>query len=84
MTLIIDPPSGWKYGFPKPIPEDRRYDSVTWLVEQGYPQELIDELGGLNNDAARRELLCEIIKDSKTSVIPEFDTALEKEIVIHI
>ena len=42
---IIDPPSGWQYGFPKPIPEDRRYDSLTWLVEQGYPQSLIDELG---------------------------------------
>ena len=45
MALIIDPPSGWKYGFPKPIPEDRRYDSLTWLVEEGYPQELIVELG---------------------------------------
>ena len=45
MALIIDPPSGWQYGFPKPIPEDRRYDSLTWLVEQGYPQHLIDELG---------------------------------------
>jgi len=45
MATIIDPPSGWQYGFPKPIPEDRRYDSLTWLVEQGYPQELIDELG---------------------------------------
>ena len=44
-VLIIDPPSGWKYGFPKPIPEDRRKDSLVWLVEQGYPQELIDELG---------------------------------------
>jgi hypothetical protein len=45
MATIIDPPSGWKYGFPKPIPEDRRYDSLTWLVENGYPQHLIDELG---------------------------------------
>jgi hypothetical protein len=45
MATIIDPPSGWKYGFPKPIPEDRRYDSLTWLVEQGYPQHLIDDLG---------------------------------------
>ena len=45
MALIIDPPSGWQYGFPKPIPEDRRYDSLTWLVENGYPQHLIDELG---------------------------------------
>ena len=45
MATIIDPPSGWLYGFPKPIPEDRRYDSLTWLVEQGYPQHLIDDLG---------------------------------------
>lgn len=41
---MIDPPSGWKYGFPKPIPEDVK-DVKEWLVEQGYPQELIDELG---------------------------------------
>jgi hypothetical protein len=45
MALIIDPPSGWKYGFPKPIPEERRKDNVVWLVEQGYPQHLIDDLG---------------------------------------
>jgi hypothetical protein len=42
---IIDPPSGWQYGFPKPIPEDRKKDATVWLVEQGYPQELIDEYG---------------------------------------
>jgi hypothetical protein len=45
MATIIDPPSGWKYGFPKPIPEDRRKDSLVWLVEQGYPQSEIDALG---------------------------------------
>ena len=42
--IMIDPPSGWKYGFPKPIPEERKKDSLVWLVEQGYPQKLIDEL----------------------------------------
>ena len=41
---IIDPPSGWKYGFPKPIPEDRKNDVLVWLVEQGYPQSEIDGL----------------------------------------
>ena len=41
---IIDPPSGWKYGFPKPIPDDIK-DARPWLVENGYPQKLIDELG---------------------------------------
>ena len=43
-TRIIDPPSGWKYGFPKPIPDDIK-DARPWLVENGYPQKLIDELG---------------------------------------
>lgn len=42
---IIDPPGGWRYGFPKPIPEDRKNDTTVWLVEQGYPQKLIDEYG---------------------------------------
>jgi hypothetical protein len=42
---MIDPPSGWQYGFPKPIPEDRRQDVNAWLVEQGYPQKLIDAFG---------------------------------------
>ncbi len=43
-TRIIDPPSGWKYGFPKPIPDDIK-DVIPWLVENGYPQEEIDKLG---------------------------------------
>lgn len=45
MTIMIDPPLGWQYGFPKPIPEERRKDALVFLVEQGYPQSLIDELG---------------------------------------
>ena len=45
MITIIDPPSGWKYGFPKPLPEDRIEDVLVWLVEQGYPQSEIDGLG---------------------------------------
>lgn len=43
--------------------------------------ELIQELGGLQTDAARRELLCEIVKDSNTSVIPEATDELYAEIV---
>lgn len=52
MATIIDPPSGWQYGFPKPIPEEAFVDengcpkdTRPWLVENGYPQELIDEFG---------------------------------------
>lgn len=39
-TLMIDPPSGWKYGFPKPVPEaffDEGFDLGNWLVACGYP-----------------------------------------------
>lgn len=41
---MIDPPKGWWYGFPKPIPETET-DVRAWLVKEGYPQQLIDELG---------------------------------------
>ncbi len=42
---IIDPPSGWKYGFPKPIPEDRKKDVKAFLIEEGYPEEEIEKHG---------------------------------------
>lgn len=42
---------------------------------------MIKELGGINTEAARRELFCEIIKDSHSSALPEFTPELEKEIV---
>jgi hypothetical protein len=44
MTRMIDPPSGWQYGFPKPIPDDVT-DTEKWLIENGYPKHLIDKLG---------------------------------------
>lgn len=43
--------------------------------------EMIEELGGVDSEETRRELFCEIIKNARTSVVPEFDTKLEKEIV---
>lgn len=44
-VLYCDPPSGWKYGFPKPFPSERPSDFNAWLVENGYPQEEIDAHG---------------------------------------
>tara|TARA_B110000037_G_scaffold140573_1_gene158951 strand:+ start:743 stop:982 length:240 start_codon:yes stop_codon:yes gene_type:complete len=57
--LMIDPPSGHRYGFPKPVPETgtiyygSKYDYglqndfklLEWLVKEGYPQEEIDKCG---------------------------------------
>lgn len=44
--LMIDPPSGWKYGFPKAMPKDVT-DPIKWLIENGYPAARIVELGDL-------------------------------------
>lgn len=41
---MIDPPFGWKYGFPKPIPSEEE-NVMKWLVENGYPQKEIDSCG---------------------------------------
>jgi hypothetical protein len=41
---IIDPPSGWRYGFPKEIPDSiiTEDDLKHWLVYNGYPEEDVD------------------------------------------
>lgn len=44
MIKIIDPPSGWLYGFPKEIPEDVT-DVRGWLVQNGYPMEELEAFG---------------------------------------
>lgn len=41
-VFIIDPPSGWKYGFPKPVPQEilgNQKKLTNWLIEQGYPKQ---------------------------------------------
>jgi hypothetical protein len=38
LVKYIDPPSGWKYGFPKKLPEPPPMNVGAWLVENGYPQ----------------------------------------------
>jgi hypothetical protein len=43
-VTMIDPPSGWKYGFPKIIPKEAQGRGLEWLLEQGYPQWEIDKL----------------------------------------
>ena len=43
--LMVDPPEGWKYGFPKPVIDTELYSSnpERWFLMKGYPQSLIDE-----------------------------------------
>jgi PBSX family phage terminase large subunit len=41
----------------------------------------IRKAGGAHTDFFRREFLCELIKDSKTAVVPEFTAELEAQVV---
>jgi len=46
-VLMIDPPSGWQYGFPKPVHEEfytlgSDFDLARWLIAEGYPEQDIE------------------------------------------
>ena len=37
---MIDPPSGWRYGFPKALPNPlpQPWSLTLWLISEGYPE----------------------------------------------
>lgn len=44
LVTMCDPPGGWKYGFPKPMPVDNFPSQEAfhaWLISRYYPQEEI-------------------------------------------
>lgn len=45
MALIYDPPSGWRYGFPKPYKPLPGETLEHTLLRDGYPQKEIDNGG---------------------------------------
>jgi len=51
------------------------------MLDEKMKENLFAELGGRNTDESRRELFVELIKDPKTSVVPEFTKDLEEEII---
>ena len=42
MTVMIDPPLGWKYGFPLEYTKEDSVDIKDWLVANGYPKKDVD------------------------------------------
>ena len=46
--LTIDPPSGWKYGFPKTVTQEQ-YKEIKnlkqWCIDNGYPKKEADSYG---------------------------------------
>jgi hypothetical protein len=43
--LMVDPPDGWRYNFPKVCPKEHQHRILDWVVESGYPKEEIEKLG---------------------------------------
>ena len=41
--LMVDPPSGWRHGFPKRIPREHQHRTLEWMIEQGYPRHLTEQ-----------------------------------------
>lgn len=42
-VLMVDPPEGWRYGFPKQMPSGILWPRDEWYLANGYPQKLIDQ-----------------------------------------
>lgn len=87
-VLASTPPKDFDHDFVKYIEEADQRGSLIKKTVLDNPRitkeqldELILELGGPNTSETRRELYCELIKDSNSSVIPEFTDELEKEII---
>lgn len=43
--LYVDPPEGWRYGFPKVWDKNKYPDLNEWLVQEGYPKKQIKKYG---------------------------------------
>jgi hypothetical protein len=44
MTTMVDPPEGWRCGFPRAIPDEVMDDGdrfAAWLLQCGYPARLL-------------------------------------------
>lgn len=67
-VMFIDPPSGWRYGFPKPAPENIRNmpqeQLHKWFVANNYPQHELDYWKNSNGGMTYRMFEHEV-EDSK-------------------
>jgi len=45
MKLWVDPPGGWRYGFPQIWDGSKDPDVDTWMRQAGYPDEVRETYG---------------------------------------
>jgi hypothetical protein len=41
-VVLVDPPQGWKWGFPKRWDRAKHPDCREWMISEGYPRELAE------------------------------------------
>lgn len=45
-VLWIDPPEGWKHGFPREVPKGIEADAINeWMIKVGYPRAKMEAYG---------------------------------------
>lgn len=42
LKTMIDPPSGWRYGFPREFNPQWGETLEQWLVKVGYPEDMVE------------------------------------------
>jgi len=82
MKLIsIDPPEGWKYGFPKKVTQEQ-YKQIPslkeWCIGNGYPKEEADKYGnyfniGITGDLSfmKKDIIDSKLDDMMSDLIDE-------------
>jgi hypothetical protein len=41
-VAVVDPPSGWRYGFPKKYNPEPEESLAQWFIKNGYPEEDVE------------------------------------------
>ena len=87
IVLASTPPDDLEHDFFKFIEEAQLTNTLTVktiydnpLLSKDQVQSIASKMGGENSERFRREYKCELIKNTETSVIPEFTEELEIEI----
>lgn len=88
LVLASTPPEEEDHDFVKFIEEAEHKNLLTIktlddnpLLTDDEKKKIEERMGGRHSEKFRREYLCELIKSSNVSVLPEFNADLEKELV---
>lgn len=88
IILSGTPPKDLNHDFVRFIEESESRNTLTKktiydnpMISEKDLEDIIVEVGGKDSEAFKREFLCELLKDSSSSVIPEFNEELEKKVV---